>query len=605
MSFADGRYHITYNGEIYNFLELRKTLIGRGYQFFTETDTEVVLAAYTEWGANCQERFNGMWAFAIWDESERILFLSRDRFGVKPLYYFQSKSIFGFASELKSFMALPNHLRPEFDLQMVARMKNEEGIKETLLKGVFNLNGGNCLHLAHSGQIKEERWWRTSDHLCRVSRDYDEQVEQYKEILLDACRLRMRSDVPIGTALSGGLDSSSVACAMAAQSDYAGSRDRMSSDWQRAFVASYVGTGHEEAHHAQRVVSAIKADKTMVEVEPGSISPFMIENVIGDFEAIQNAEPSLGPWLLYRAMSQSGTKVSLDGHGGDEALAGYHHYIFPALQDALWPFPDTNRWSDLQRTYASLLLEETPEGLSDKHPSIGEVLRLFLPQEALKQEVKSRLWRYPTLYEMCKATKRSLSRDSSEHAAQLKKAAWLKIKPKIVESVDSPKEYSQFGFLKRQLYKDFHFGSNVTILRNFDRCSMAHGVESRAPFLDWRLVAFSFSLPETSILGGGFTKRVLRDAMRGLLPEEIRTRTGKMGFASPMRAWLAGDLKEFVMDHVNSEAFLASEVWNGQLLRDHVADCFRSRNINSAVLVWKYIQADILMRKFSQMESSS
>ena len=189
----------------------------------------------------------------------------------------------------------------------------------------------------------------------------------------------------------------------------------------------------------------------------------------------------------------------------------------------------------------------------------------------------------------------------ADQTSQPAKSAWLRINPKRVTYTDYPRDYRRFGFLKRQLYKDFHFGSNSTILRNFDRCAMAHGVESRAPLLDWRLVAFTFSLPETSILGAGFTKRVLRDAMKDVLPEVIRVRTGKIGFASPMRAWFATDLKEYVLDYANSESFLTSEIWNGPIVRDYISTCFRTKNMNAAILGWKFIQADILMRQFSEL----
>ena len=170
MAYAEKRFWITFNGEIYNFLELRSQLTRLGYQFHTETDTEVVLASFIEWGQDCQLKFNGMWAFAIWDTVEQVLFLSRDRFGVKPLFFYQNKGNFAFASELKSFMALPAHLRPGFDPEMVARMKNEESADQTLLSGVTNLNGGCCLTLTANTGPKVRRWWRTADqggHLTR------------------------------------------------------------------------------------------------------------------------------------------------------------------------------------------------------------------------------------------------------------------------------------------------------------------------------------------------------------------------------------------------------------------------------------------------------
>lgn len=182
MSYGDGRYHITFNGEIYNFIELRQDLEKLGHRFVSDTDTEVVLAAYSQWGEDCQYRFNGMWAFAIWDSEERLLFISRDRFGVKPIFFLNTDNYFVFASELKAFMALPRKIRPDIDQTMVARMKNEESIDQTLLKGVRNLNGGCCLKLGVERTPRVRRWWETAEHLFDPPAKFEEQVELYKEI---------------------------------------------------------------------------------------------------------------------------------------------------------------------------------------------------------------------------------------------------------------------------------------------------------------------------------------------------------------------------------------------------------------------------------------
>lgn len=189
MSYAGGRYWITYNGEIYNFLELRDELRGYGYSFATESDTEVILAAYDKWGADCQPRFNGMWAFAIWDRQERRLFLSRDRFGVKPLMYFYDGQRFAFASEMKAFLAL-EWFQVEFEPGMVAAALTDhqlvEGTERTLLRGLKRLLGGYCLTLEQDGDLSIRRWWNTLDHLEPAPASYSEQAERYRELFLDA-----------------------------------------------------------------------------------------------------------------------------------------------------------------------------------------------------------------------------------------------------------------------------------------------------------------------------------------------------------------------------------------------------------------------------------
>lgn len=208
------RYWITFNGEIYNFLELRKEL---GGIFETEPATEVILAAYERWGAACQLKFNGMLAFAIWDSWENTLFLSRDRFGVKPLYFYQNENFFAFASEMKAFLFLPS-FNLEFNSSAVgANLRNFsllEATSYTLLNNVFKLQAGHSA-LFKNGKLQITRWWNTADHIETSSQSFTEKTEQLSYLFEDACRIRMRSDVPIGCALSGGLDSSSVVSTLA------------------------------------------------------------------------------------------------------------------------------------------------------------------------------------------------------------------------------------------------------------------------------------------------------------------------------------------------------------------------------------------------------
>ncbi|MFO7630885.1 MAG: asparagine synthase (glutamine-hydrolyzing), partial [Caldilinea sp.] len=238
MSYAAGRYWITYNGEIYNFLELRAELAANGYDFRSNSDTEVILAAYDAWGPKCLLRFNGMWAFAIWDRQQRALFLSRDRFGIKPLFYLIQDGRFAFASELKAFYALEGFRSeinwPVFKAELLD-LHSQEGGENTLLKGVRRLRPGHYA-VVSAGQVRLVRWWRTLDHLVAVPRRFDDQVLQFRELFEDACRLRMRSDVPIGTSLSGGLDSSSVVSTLAHVARQGG--ERLPADWQRAFIAT-------------------------------------------------------------------------------------------------------------------------------------------------------------------------------------------------------------------------------------------------------------------------------------------------------------------------------------------------------------------------------
>ena len=324
MSFGAGRYWITFNGEVYNFLEIRTELEAKGHVFRTESDTEVILAAYSEWGESCQLRFNGMWAFAIWDTVERRLFLSRDRFGKKPLFYTElPNGDFAFASEMKAL--LPLLPRVEADQQLIKRMTVRssfayEATERCLIKGIKRFLAGHC-GLVKNGQLEAHRWWNTLDHLPSVPDSYEEQVEVMRELLLDACRLRMRSDVTIGTALSGGLDSSSVLSALARINGMRGGEARLSNDWQHAFVASFPGTPLDEVRFAQRMAGHVGVNAEILPIDPTRYIG-ELQRLLYLYEDITITSPI--PFMsLYGRIKQSGVTVTIDGHGADELFGGY------------------------------------------------------------------------------------------------------------------------------------------------------------------------------------------------------------------------------------------------------------------------------------------
>lgn len=454
------RYWLTFNGEIYNFLELRRELAAMGYRFRTETDTEVVLAAYAQWGENCLRRFNGMWAFALWDRKERTLFLARDRFGIKPLYYSQTPERFAFASEMKAFLALED-FRPAMNQSLVpafleSSYATEGAGAETLLSGVQRLPAGHTLRISAGQPAQVRRWWETRDHFPAVPARYEDQVTQFREILLDAVRIRLRSDVPVGTCLSGGVDSSAVASLMA-HLHRSGSTDltRSPTDWQRTFIADFPDTVLNERAYADEIVRHTGAKPCYWRFDQQEA----VQHVLDSVWSMEDVYGGLATpvWCLYRELRRAGVTVSLDGHGADELLGGYAWYLD-------WPMPQANA----------------------------------------------------------------------------------------------------------NLYRDFHSTLLPAILRNFDRCSMAHGVEVRMPFMDWRLVTFAHALPAESKFGGGYTKRVLRDAMQGLMPDRVRQRRFKIGFNSPMVEWYNGGLAPLITALVNHPLWLESPHWNGPELRKTV-----------------------------------
>ena len=585
MSYANERFWITYNGEIYNFIELREELEGLGHKFKSNSDTEVILAAYIEWGKDCQFKFNGMWAFAIWDTQERVLFLSRDRFGVKPLHYFYDGKQFIFASELKSFLALKK-LQPSFDKQMVAfALRNPYLIEDTeycLLKGIKRLKGGHCLILSTERTLLIEQWWNTTDHLESNPGDFNRQIERFRELFFDACNIRMRSDVPLSTALSGGLDSSSVLCTMTQLRSKSGNRQRLAKDWRNAFIATYSGTVLDERKFAEKVVSYTETNPIYKDIN-SSLAIKYLDDFLFDFEGIGAFH--IGTWLIYREMRLNDICISIDGHGGDETLAGYSHYPVSAMQDALWSKFSPRRWFELRSTLRNLY----PNGVHYSLPTpIDSIKGAFLLHQ-------------PGTYKFIRSVYRALRLN--------RKKSFIPFELEWLREVPSPFPFTieenglcapeHFDSLNRQLYIDFHQTMLPTILRNFDRLSMAHGVEIRAPFMDWRLVCFLFSLPSHSKISMGFTKIILREAMRNILPESIRVRTDKVGFMSPIEDWYGGILKTVVLDTINSKKFLESDIWNGAAICDFVQKCYKRDDLKMATISWKYIQASRLMDLFT------
>jgi asparagine synthase (glutamine-hydrolysing) len=437
--------HITFNGEIYNFLELRAELAREGYRFHTETDTEVVAAAFHRWGDACLARFNGMWALAIWAPATQTLFLARDRYGVKPLYFWAHGTLIAFASEIKAFLALPG-FSPQLNTEAAAAFFANPGAYDgtrldTALQGVMRMPPGHSITITPAGAPKFHAWWDTMANLPAIPTRYEEQVEQFRALFLDAVRLRMRSDVAIGTSLSGGLDSSAVASTMAhVAASGAHDLDRCAVDWQRTFIATFPGHAVDEREYADLVVHHTGARPTYWPFDPVTAIADISDSVWA-LDDLSGA-PAVPVLNIYRTMRRHGVVVTLDGHGGDELLAGYEWY----------------------RKY---------------------------PRERLNALLR----------------------------------------------------------------EDFHFTHLPAILRNFDGCSMASGVEVRSPFLDWRLVTYTFALPPDTKFDGVYSKRILRDALTGILPDAIRTRTSKLGFESPLVDWANGPLGPLLMAATRTEAW--------------------------------------------------
>jgi asparagine synthase (glutamine-hydrolysing) len=507
MSFADGRYHITYNGEIYNFIEIRNELSDKGHRFVSDSDTEVLLAAFFEWGEKCLLKLNGMWSFAIWDGHERSLFICRDRFGKKPLFYSMLPSGLAFASEMKALFPLLSEVRPNIQLvKNATEMFKYESSENCLVEGIKRFPAGYS-GWWKDGKLTKRRWWCTLDHLPDVPLRYEEQVEQFRELFLDACHLRMRSDVPIGTALSGGLDSSSTISAMSYISKHK-MDGRISSNWQHAFVACFPGTPLDEKQYAQMVTSHLGIDVNFLDIDPLDGINHLSEYLYL-FEELYITSP-LPFMAIYEAMKRHGVKVTVDGHGADELFGGYSFDIVSALSDAA-------------------LNPEKIRSVLDAYDGMSH-------QNSSQFRLKPRWYRW-----------------LQWHSGRVKDA--IKANSTKYDYDELHPNWHRLDNLNKTLYRSTHETVLPTLLRNYDRYSMANGVEIRMPFMDHRVVGFAFAIPWDSKIRNGYSKSVVRDAMSMYMPHEVAYRKSKIGFNSPIVDWMQGPLKPFFLDTINSASF--------------------------------------------------
>lgn len=499
MSCEEGRYWLSYNGEIYNFLSLKKELESLGYTFSSQTDSEVLLKAYMAWGEECLHRLNGMFAFLIWDEGEKKLFGARDRFGIKPLYLYQGSQHFYFASEIKQFTRLQEwSARAEGQSLhdfLLSGLKNH--LAETFFQGVSQLRGGECFSLGLEEYQLRRRFWYT---LPRVRKElsFEEAAEQLQELLMDSIRLRLQGDVPVGSCLSGGIDSSSIVCFAHEELKKRGGGS------QHTFSACSEVPEIDERPYMR-----------LVEEQTGARGWHTFPSWEGMREALpllvwHQDEPFgssslFAQWEVFRLAKEKGVKVMLDGQGADEQLAGYSNYRGVRYQELLRSC----------RFYT--LLKELKEGEKRGEKSLQRLIMNLLPSA----------WR-PLVRKWSGRGYGSRSWLRLENMG-LQEKPWKELAPQTVEELC----YAQVASLHLPM-----------LLHYEDRSSMAHSVEARTPFLDYRLVEHAMSLCGDYRMSGGESKRVLRKAVKGVIPAGISARRDKVGFATPEQRWMATHQQE-------------------------------------------------------------
>ena len=571
MSYGENRYWIVFNGEIYNYLELGDELRAKGHRLRTASDTEVLLAAYAEWGEAALDRLVGMFAFVLWDNQAQTVFAVRDRFGIKPLYFHATPHGVAFASEIKQICGLPGFaarldIARGYDFLSAGIMDHTSG---TLFEGVGQLQGGECVrldlrHWRPGDPMPVRRWYRIIEP-GTLDIGEREAGERFAALLSDSVKLHLRSDVPVGSCLSGGLDSSAIVCLMASELDAGGAGARVHSVSacydeksvdERPFMEAVVGRAHSIPHWCRPHVDdafALAERITWHQDEPyGSTSIF-------------------AQWCVFEEARRAGLKVMLDGQGADEQLAGYHGcfpYYFASLIrrrrfDALLrAMLERHRWHGVSfwDQAQSFIVPLLPAGLSRRlrRTPPAQVQHAWLDGEVVRPH---------------------LGRSAFETAR---------------ETIGRP-PIEGVGDLCVVLTQS----SNVAMLLHWeDRNSMAHGIEARVPFLDHRLVEFSLGLGDRHKIVGGDTKRVLRRAMTGILPDKVRRRRDKLGFATPEEIWFRGPLRELVRAGVEHTLDRYPALFNRAAVLAHTADMLEGRRTVDFSL-WRIINLGIWGRSFS------
>ncbi len=506
MASRDGSLVIVYNGEIYNYLELRDELRQLGRVFSTETDTEVILEAYKQWGADCVSRFNGMWALALFDRGRREVFLSRDRFGIKPLYYVCDAQRFAFASEIKGLLAAFPELR-RTNLPMVHYFLPSGALDdgpETFFADVLSLPPAhNAVFRLRDGDLRQWRYWDLELEEFRDRWGRSDPVATLRELLTSSVALHMRSDVPVGTCLSGGIDSSALVCLMAGQRR----------DPPHTFSGLYPDPDCNEEKWVSAVLAHTGALGASVRPEPG-------DHLIDDLNRItwHQDEPTAGPGLytqfhVMRRAAQD-VKVILDGQGGDELFAGYLPYLPLRIQDLL---ATGDRASQL-RAYrlAAGVLRHWGRG------ALGGAFQLPLYQAIRKAISVLRRRAVPVFA--------AAGEPPFFHPSLTANAAGREIERR--RPVRFPDRLSD------TLYWHLVQQSIPALLHYEDRNSMAYSIEARVPFLDYRIVEFALGLDPKYKIRDSWTKWVLRAAMAPAMPKTVTWRRSKLGYPTPFARWL-------------------------------------------------------------------
>ncbi len=558
---------IVYNGEVYNHLELRPELECLGFTFRTTSDTETILRAYEAYGPASIEKFRGMFAFAIWDTRSDELFIARDRLGVKPLYYVHSEdgSLF-FASEIKALLEA-GAVRPELEYRSLTDYLANHGNSGelTLFRGVKRLLPGHTLTLKN-GRVEIRKYWDvTFERNEDESMSDREWVERWSELFHDSVRLRLMSDVPLGMFLSGGIDSSAIAAAMA----------KMVETRIKTFSVGFAEREANELRYARMVAERFNTDHHEVVVTPEQFFEALPELVWHEDEPL--AHPSSVALYFVSKLAAKHVKVVLTGEGSDESLAGYPRYMRTLANLRLGKL-----YNGLMPGAARRLLASGVEALPLRSKIRHKLRKSFITVDpTIDSMYFDNFAVFPRTMQdslLTPATRERLNGSADPYAEM----------SRLFDSLETG------SLLDRMLYTDTKTYLHELLMKQ-DQMSMAASIESRVPFLDHKLIEFTAAMPTRMKLRGRTTKYVLRKAMEGTLPDEILSR-GKMGFPVPVGKWFRGEFRSVVDEYVLSERALARGIFDAKQVKQLVERHMQGENHDERL--WALLNLEIWHRRF-------
>jgi len=569
---AEKKIWIIFNGEIYNHIELKEELSQKGFSFRTNTDTEVILQSYLHWGEDCVNHFNGMWAFIVFDSRKNILFGSRDRVGVKPYYYYTDSTVFAFASEQKALLKLP-FVKSGVNLKaasefLVGDIQYIERGEENMFKNIFELLPAHNFRI----DLKTRSFQKWSYYSLKTNTSFagfeEKEFERYRDEtekrLIDSVKLRLRSDVPVGSCLSGGIDSSAIVSIMG---NLAGDGHKVNLGGKlKVFTLTFEDPKIDESKWAKLVVDQTHADWNLVNpIGNDLLKDFRDLNYAQDIPVCSTG--TYGQFQLMRRAKETGIKVILDGQGGDELFGGYHSHSLVFWKELMrkWKFRQlVNETSDNGKLFFSL--KEIAKDFSKIQ------FASLLPNSLQKSFYRSYFKQNDFL--------------NDEIINEYIRSGGMK----------SELDVSNSSSLNEALLKDFTNTRLKMYLKYEDRSSMWHSIEARTPFADdHHLVEYAFGIPGTYKIHNGINKFILREAMRNFLPKQIKDRKDKLGFVTPIDKWVK-QMQNQSMDYFDDSL---NDFMDVKKIKNNPDKFFSASNHAEAVRVFRTISFAVWKKIFN------